>query len=349
MDVCQVDPIQDPRWQDLLARDPRASVFHSVNWLEALRLTYGYEPLAFTTACSGSAVKNGAVFCLVRSWITGRRLVSLPFSDHCEPLFDSPEELAFLLEYLRLRLHSEKWKYVEVRPVSDVFGEATKGVGFRSSRRYLLHRIDLLPEADQLFQSFDKDSIQRRIRRAERSGLVEKCGRDEDLLRDFYDLLVITRSRHHVPPQPYVWFQNLAKCFGGALEIRLAYKEQTPIAAILTLRFRDTAYYKYGCSNKAFNNLGATPLLLWRAISSAKSTAAKEFDLGRTDEDNAGLLAFKDKWNARSQALVYARFPASPLAVNKEEWKLKMLKRVFARLPDRVLAATGNLIYRHIG
>jgi hypothetical protein len=34
------------------------------------------------------------VFCRVRSWLTGRRSISLPFSDHCEPLVESHEALA---------------------------------------------------------------------------------------------------------------------------------------------------------------------------------------------------------------------------------------------------------------
>ena len=32
-------------------------------------------------------------FAEMKSWLTGRRLVSLPFSDHCEPLVDSEEDL----------------------------------------------------------------------------------------------------------------------------------------------------------------------------------------------------------------------------------------------------------------
>jgi hypothetical protein len=349
MEIYRIDPLLDPRWMEIVERHPNASVFHTKAWLTSLQRTYDYKSVVFTTSPPSSELKNGMVFSRVRSWLTGQRLVSLPFSDYCEPLYSSGEELDFLVRYLGAALDREKWRYVEIRPVNDPFGMATNGVEFQPSRRYFLHRIDLRPEPSELFRNFDKNSIQRRIRRAERAGLVEKRGRDETLLRDFYGLLILTRSRHHVPPQPYAWFQNLVECFGDALEIRLAYKENTPIAAILTLRFRDTVYYKYGCSDKAFNHLGATPLLLWRAISSAKSTAAREFDLGRTDEDNPGLLAFKGKWGGRSQQLVYSRFPGSPLPINEEEWKLKILKRIFACLPKRILAATGKLIYRHVG
>jgi hypothetical protein len=345
----QLDPLSDPRWAKLLAAHRNASVFHAPQWLEALRATYGFVPVAFTTSSPDDELHNGLVFCSIKSWLTGQRLVSLPFSDHCEPLCDSPDELDFLLRCLQERVDRQRLKYVEFRPVNASMAETPAAAGFRSARRYILHRLDLEFSKDALFHHFDKDSIQRRIRRAERAQLREECGRSEKLLKDFYGLLVITRSRHHVPPQPYRWFQNLASAFGEALEIRLAYKGPTPVAAILTLRLERTVYYKYGCSDKKFNYLGAMPLLLWRAIEDAKSRNSLVFDMGRSDDDNAGLIAFKDKWGASSQPLVYFRFPGDPALAQGEEWKLRLVKRLFARMPDRLLEAAGNLIYRHIG
>src|SRR5262244_2773877 len=103
----QLDPIQDPRWAHLLEKHPKASVFHSVAWLRALRCTYGYEPVVFTTSPATSELKNGIVFCRVHSWLTGRRLVSLPFSDHCEPLVDRPEQLRFLIGSLAGEMQRE--------------------------------------------------------------------------------------------------------------------------------------------------------------------------------------------------------------------------------------------------
>jgi len=83
MTVYTLDPLQDSRWAELIARHPQASVFHTMAWLQTLRRTYGYQPTVFTTTGPESALDNGIVFCQVRSWLTGRRLVSLPFSDHC--------------------------------------------------------------------------------------------------------------------------------------------------------------------------------------------------------------------------------------------------------------------------
>lgn len=346
----QLDPTKDARWAEFAGLHPKASIFHSVAWLMALQRTYGYEPVAFTTSPPTAELKNGLAFCHVKSWLTGHRLVSLPFSDHCELLFESAEDVSFLMHCLKAALEREDWKYLEIRPVSMILDQSDDGLGLKPTASYFMHRLDLRPDLDELFKNLDKDSVQRRIHRARRAGLVEKCGRSDDLVRAFYRLLVATRSRHRIPPPPYDWFRNLVHYLGDALEIRLAYERETPIAGVLTLRFRDVAYYKYGCSEQRFNNLGAMPWLLWNAIVAAKSNGANEFDMGRTDEYNSGLLAFKNHWVPRPTRLLYWRFPDTSRSFDSAAgWKLNMAKHVFSRMPNGLLTTTGKLLYRHIG
>jgi hypothetical protein len=83
MTVYEIDPMRDPRWDEFLETHQHASIFHTRRWLEALRRPYGYAPVAFTTSSPGHQIVNGLPFCQIPSWLSGRRLVSLPFSDHC--------------------------------------------------------------------------------------------------------------------------------------------------------------------------------------------------------------------------------------------------------------------------
>jgi Acetyltransferase (GNAT) domain len=343
----EFDPISDPRWGVFLARHPKASVFHSVPWLATLQTTYEYHPVAFTTSPPSTPLQNALVFCVVDSWLTGRRLVSLPFSDHCEPLCDSGEELEFLARYLQATLARRGCKYIEVRPVTSAFGQVRNG--FSPTGQYYLHRLDLRADADVLFRSFDKDSVQRRIQRAGRAGLIEKSGASEELLDDFYSLFVITRRRHGLPPIPRPWFSNLHQNHADSLRVRVAYKDTKPIAAILTLQFRDIVYYKYGCSDHTFNNLGGMPWLFWNAILAAKSNGASQLDLGRTDHGQAGLLAFKNHWAFPPRDLTYWSFPVNSALGATSGWKMRAAKRLFTSAPESVLKITGRLLYRHIG
>ena len=116
MAIFTISPLNEPRWSELIARHPRASVFHTAGWLEALQRTYGYEPAAMTTSPPGTDLQDALVFCKVRSWVTGRRLVSLPFSDHCEPLVENAQALAAFCEWFRAEQRDHGWRYVELRP-----------------------------------------------------------------------------------------------------------------------------------------------------------------------------------------------------------------------------------------
>ena len=254
-----------------------------------------------------------------------------------------------LLHHSQIAVQSRECQYLEIRPTDGLFGEASAEIGLQPIGHYFHHVVNLAPSVDEIFKGFDKDSVQRRVKRADQAGLVEKCGNSRELLKEFYGLFVLTRGRHHLPPPPLVWFENLLQAQGSALEIRVAYKDSVPIAAILLMRFRDISYFKYGCSDTAFKKFGATPWLLWKAIAAAKNSGALEFDLGRTDNDNAGLLAFKNKWVPDYRRLLYWRFPASAASGTNESWKLKMAKRFFSHLPQPLLVMSGRLVYRHIG
>lgn len=349
--VYELRPLEDLRWSTLVERHPRSSVFHTAEWLEAVRRTYGYEPVALTTSPPGGKLRNALVFCRVNSRLTGRRLVSLPFSDHCEPLLDHAEDLSKLFSFLPGMLHRERLKYVECRPLEAI---ANPPHLFHSQRVYCFHQLDLTPDLDTLFKNFHKDSTRRKIQRAEREGLTDAEGNSKPFLDTFCRLYLLTRQRHGIPPQPKRWFENLIACFGDSVQIRIACNGRQALAAILTIRHKNTLVYKYGCSDQEFSNLGGTQLLFWRAIQEAKRDGLSVFDLGRSDADNTGLVTFKNRWGAQESRLCYSRFTAS--AESREnygegglDWQSDVAKGVLKHVPKSLWYAIGNQLYRHVG
>jgi hypothetical protein len=345
VEVYETDPLREPRWPAFVASHPRSSVFHSPKWLQALHSVYGYEPVVVTTCPPNAPLTNGLVFCKIHSWLTGRRLVSLPFSDHCDPLPDSANETDELLLHLGRQVDREKWRYVEIRPIAY---EPGSRAGMSRGMTYLFHRLDLRPPERQLFQSFHKDCVQRKIRRAERENLTYEAGASDAILRKFYALLVMTRRRQGLPPQPLAWFRGLIAAFGNDLRIRVASKNDVPVASILTLSHKKTVVYKYGCSNAAFNPLGGTALLFWQTIQEAKHQGFEELELGRSDTDNAGLIVFKDRWGASRRSISYWTYPPSN-STSLPSWQKTVVRRVVSTVPDLALEAVGSLLYKHIG
>jgi CelD/BcsL family acetyltransferase involved in cellulose biosynthesis len=345
--IHRIDPLKDPRWPKFLQSHPHASIFHAPGWLEALNRTYGYQPIAFTTSDSTQELTDGLLFCCINSSFTGRRLVSLPFSDHCEPLTNTLENLTIFLRFLEENLKKEKWRYIELRPLISRRNSVS---GFEQNQTSFVHILDLTRTQDEIFRAFHKDSIQRKIRRAEREGLTYEEGRSEQFLDQFYQLLLRTRRRHQLPPQPRQWFRNLIVCLGDQLKIRVASRDGQPMASILTLEFKNVMVYKYGCSDAQYHNLGPMHLLFWKTIQEARNKGLGEFDLGRSDADNAGLVEFKDRWGATRSTLDYLRYPPGIVKTDsRESWGVKAAKHLFHHLPDGFLEAAGKLLYRHVG
>jgi lipid II:glycine glycyltransferase (peptidoglycan interpeptide bridge formation enzyme) len=343
--VHEFNPLCDSRWDAFVNRHPQGSVFHSTNWLRALQTTYGYDPVVVTTCAGNTPLTNGLVFCRIKSWLTGRRFVSLPFSDHCEPLVNNSDELDDLLLHMKRYVDADKWKYIEIRPTSCLAGSQA---GLGRSITYCFHCLDLRKSTQELFRNFHKDCVQRKIRRAEREKLHYESGNSEILLQKFYDLLVITRRRQCLPPQPLSWFRGLVAAFGEDLKIRLASKDDMPIASILTLVHKKSMVYKYGCSDARFHSSGGMALLFWKAIQEAKDKGYEEFELGRSDSGNRGLISFKEHWGTVGTELNYWTYPLRPAADLTKRHKA-FLRLLVPLAPNFVLKTIGGLLYGHTG
>jgi lipid II:glycine glycyltransferase (peptidoglycan interpeptide bridge formation enzyme) len=212
----------------------------------------------------------------------------------------------------------------------------------------VLHTLDLRPRLDEILKQSHKTSIQQKIRRAQRHQLDYTEGNDSQHVHRFYQLLLLTRRRQKIPPQPLEWFHNLARYFGDSLQIRLLLRGGQPIAGVLTLRWKNTVVDKYSCSDAQWNKLGCIPLLLWRVIEHAKQIGINTFDLGRSDYEGTGLVEFKDRWGSQRAELKYWRLPSQSVP-SRDEWKFKVAGPIFAHMPDRLLVASGRILYRHIG
>ena len=343
--IHEFNPLEDLRWKTLVERHPDASIFHTNSWVEALHRTYGYEAVVFTTCAPSAPLTNGILFSRVESWLTGSRLVSVPFADHCDPLLRD-DELVIVLRQIEQNFSQYDARYFELRPLLGTISILSQHPTLSKCASYTIHRLDLRPPVERLFGRFHPSCIQRKIRRAQREGITTKYGNSDDLLHDFYVLLKMTRRRHGLPPQPRAWFCNLRDSFGENLNVRVAYSAALPVAAVLTIAHRTVMVYKYGCSDERFHRLGAMPLLFWQTIQEAKSAGMETLDLGRADNHQQGLIDFKDHLGAISSALSYYKYPSSAVRNSKNRFSTTAIT---SRLPQPLLTAAGELLYKHMG
>jgi CelD/BcsL family acetyltransferase involved in cellulose biosynthesis len=345
MNVFEIDPTADQRWDSFVQAHSQASIFHTRAWLQSLRRTYGYRPGAVATTQDGYRLSAAIPFCEVTGFFGKRRLVSLPFSDHCQPLFDTEEQLRGLIAHLRAKRDAEKWDYLELRPTESI----AMTLRLEESERFAFHRLNLRRNPEEILASLHKDCVQRKIRRAQKAGLAVEDGTTDALLKKFYQLLVMTRRRYGLPAQPTQWFRNLASEFGSNLTISVASSAGRPIAGIITIRHNRTLVYKYGGADRRFGSLGGMQLLMWRAIQRATQDGLWEFDLGRSDITDSGLVTFKDRWGAEQSILSYRRYGTMPSTRLAKTYQSSIGKYVWAHTPKAVLTAAGRVLYRQLG
>ncbi len=236
------------------------------------------------------------------------------------------------------RPDSDQWRYVELRPVKAASEAGMARSAFREAEKFWLHRLDLSATAEDIFRRFHNDCVRRKIRKAEKEHVVYEEGNNAALLDSFYQLLLRTRRRHRLPPQPKAWFQNLSRFLGDNIKIRVASKNGQPIASILTFSYKNKLMYKYGCSDERYHKFGGIQLLLWRAIQEAKEKNYSEFDLGRCEWENTGLRIFKDRWGATRSPLTYWRYRPGRYSADHDH---RFARKLLRLCPPRLLQAAG--------
>jgi hypothetical protein len=269
--------------------------------------------------------------------------VSVPFSDHCDALYDSTDDVEVLVSALK-KCAAEQ-RYIELRPLRTF--RATSS-GFAPKEHYLVHRLPLDAGANAVFDGFHKSHVVRKIRRAAREGLRYEEGSSEGLLRCFFELTVATRRRHLLPPQPLAWFRAVLDCLPSEARIRVAFKDRVPVASMLTVSDGKTMIYKYGASDAIHHNSGGVQFLMWKTIQDAFSQGCTTMDFGRSRPENTGEVEFKDHWGASRMALVYWRCPDLGQPVRSAD-NQNSGRRILSVLPDRLLIAAGRALYRHVG
>jgi len=347
MDCQLVNPLAEPRWNEWIAEFPAADTFHSAQWAQVLFESYGYS-LHYVVLREGKQILAILPIAEVRSFLTGTRGVSLPFSDTCLPLVSDGASISDKLsEFLRDFGKRRGWRFLEVRGGNG--SEVTGGV---PTEQFFVHDLALeLSEAAQFAKL--KDSNRRNIRKARASGIEVKTFRDRQSMQTYYELHCLTRKRHGLPPQPFRFFDRIQKVLleSGAGFVQLAGHRGQWIAGAVFLQFRSRSTYKFGASNLAFQHLRPNNLLMWETIEKLRADGSGSLCFGRTDLDDDGLLQFKRSWGAVESRVSYWRLlMGGRSAVQVVGGRRGSAARfVLQRLPIPLLRLIGTLAYRHAG
>jgi len=341
MRIC--DPVRNPGWDHLIALHRDAGSFHTSAWAKVLHKTYNHHPF-YLRFSRGRRLAALVPIMEVRSSFTGRRGVCLPFSDACEPLIFDLEAVELVRDQVVRFARERRWKHLEIRG-----GKLFQSVS-SSAATFYEHTLDLRRHVEELHERFDSP-VRRAIRKAERSNVSALVVHSRQAIDDFYRLHVQTRRRHGLPPQPASFFLNIYEhIIKPSLGfIVLARRESRPIAAAVFFRFGKNAVYKYGASDKRFQEFRANNLVMWQGIQHLARTGVEKLHFGRTDSENDGLRRFKLSWDTHEEIIDYFRVdPSGRQCSTPLRRESRLHKRIFGRLPLAFNRLAGSILYPHL-
>ncbi len=352
--VVLIDPLRDERWDRFVENHPFGWIVHLSGWKEMLERSFphmkGYY-LIVEDEKNGRIVAGLPIF-QVKSWFTGKRLVSIPFATLCDPLISDDKSTAALLEGAIELSHQLDADWIEIRALHA--NMPTEHPRFGRVSFFHHHYLTLDKPLEELKTSFHAKAVRYEINKANKSGLHRVIADSKEELKLFYRLYVKTRTRLGLPPHPYCLFESLWDVFvpQGALKLTLAILNQDVAAAQIFFKYKDRVSMEFEAWDFRFRNISPNHFLIWEEIKDSYQEGYLTFDFGRTSIRNVSLMDFKRRWGSSVVDLpkfIYPLERSAQFSENDSNLTYRIARVVFQHSPDLISKTLGKLLYKHLG
>jgi FemAB-related protein (PEP-CTERM system-associated) len=325
--------------------------YSDARWLDLIQAVYGFAVTRLEVRGSDGVLRGQLPVCALSSPLTGRRVVSLPFSDLCNLVAADDATAHQLLDQAVELGQKHRARYVELRTGPSTLLDERPD--FVANDNYVSWRLALAPGEEKVWSGVEKP-VQRQVRKSRKLGVTIRFAQQREDMDVYHGLHVGTRSgKHGMPAQPRAFFRGLWDRFAtdGTVQTLFAEHEGRTIAGMVLFASGDTVHYAYGASEEQSLHLAPNNLLMWESMAWATSKGYQFFDMGRTARDNQGLMEFKRKWGATAEPLPYYYWPhvAGLASTSETSRKYQVLTACWKRLPLPVASPLGGMLYKHLG
>jgi hypothetical protein len=339
-DIQIINPLEYNGWDDLIISKPEYSFFHSSAWAKVLNESYGYIP-RYLSIINAQNIQFFLPIMEINSTFTGKRGISLPFTDYCSPLLDESYQISwdYLIDFCR----NFQWKYIEIR------GVLLESNNIQPSVEYYRHIIEL--NNIQEIENKIHNNHKRNIRKAKSENIRIDFLQSHEALKIYYRLHCITRKRHGLPPQPWYFFQSIYKniIVPGHGGIVLGFYDSKPVAGIIYFQYRKSIIYKYGGQDQRYQSYGANHILWWEVLKKFSELGFQSLDFGRTDLSHQGLRRFKLGWGAEEQLISYYKYNyVNEKFITDSKKHFLVYRKLFRNTPIFISKQIGRMLYRHV-
>jgi hypothetical protein len=347
-----LDTDEHALWDQFVATHHHGLIYHTTAWRRAIEQAFPHISGRFLVICDNNTgqVKAGIPVYVVRSWLLGNRIVSVPYASVSDPLISTVDELDQLMPSVRDLRAKTGARTIEIRTRSVTPFCRTYGLTPTSVYKHHLLPLDRSPQA--LFRTFAKTSVCQKISKAEKAAvtIAESDGGD---LRIVYDILCHTRRRLNLPLMPFAFFQALTNSlWPHNMKMFIARHRGRPVGCHVVL-ISSGVWISEFSGNTDGAASGVNQLLYWDTIQRACSSGAIAFSFGRTAASNAGLLEYKRRWAPIEEDVTYfgdTRGTGTVPVSNREgTLHYRVIRSILSRSPLPVCKAIGHFCYRHLG
>ncbi len=341
LDFSQIDARSAAQWPDF-TRHRFGSLFSCPYWISAIAETYGFVINA-SVRTNGGRIEAAIPYCRI-SDLRGDRIVSLPFSDYCDPLVTDATTWGRLIAPLL----AEKIP-ISLRCLrSDV---PVMDGRFQRKIPALWHGVDLTKSEEELWAGLHS-SARQNVRKAQANGVAVRHGRTVEDMRIFHRMHgKLRKSKYRLLAQPLAFFENIFHEFArtDGVNVLIAERNGEPIAGIVLLDWNGTLYYKFNASLD--QQYCPNDLLAWHALQYGRQRGMVRFDFGLSDLEQSGLIRYKRKFATDEREISFLQWHPEGHTNPRGDQAAQILSQVTswltdATVPDEISRAAGDKLYR---
>lgn len=340
----------DPAWDAFIQGRSTSLVYHTTGWRNALESAFPHIRGYFFVIRNetNQQIVAGLPVYSVKSWLTGRRLVSVPFAPISDPVASTSAEVSQLVSRAMELEREEGAKYLEVRVTHG--GQLFSETPLKQTSSYLHHYIALKGDPQATFRSFSRTAVQQEIKKAQKSGTVVRACNDASDYKAFHAVLSETRKRLSLPAIPQAFFMALHEKLGPQCILFAASNGGTLVGSLLVTHYGRCCSAEFIGDRRADTCTSTSHLLYWSAIQWAIEKGYTQFSFGRTANSNQDLIRFKQRWGTtEEETFAYSDEIVTSKPGRESSFKYRTARQVIRHLPTPLYHQMGNFLYRHMG
>ena len=292
--VSLASPADRPAWDAFVDRMPAAQAYHSFDWKGVFERATGRRCHYLLASDPHRGVTGVLPLVQLKSRLFGNFLVSVPWFNYAGVLAESEFAVAALLDAAAELRTELKASHVELRQRAD----AAFDLPCRTDKVSMVLPL-ALSEEEQWAKFSSK--LRAQIRRPTKEGATA-CEGGIELIDEFY--AVFSRNMRDLGTPVFdkrLFFETL-DTFPDNANLFVVRLDGVPVAAALTIGFRERLEIPFASSLREFNRYSVNMLLYWRVLQFAISSGYRSFDFGRSTIDS-GPYRFKKQWGAEADTL----------------------------------------------